>query len=911
MRETPLWYQGNISEYEYGFIKSINGTSGEILNDDRYLVDNLMAIFLLLENDVQDLSLTSSPTPIELIESQFLLINSSEFWDDSDNAFREFNSSTTEKYVESNLYAILANILFHRATELDSDLRTQAYYLANTTMTTLMQNLWDNLSLGFYYKSTGSDSTYKYLSTNALGILTLLESWIETGMKNDTSYFENATLLYQKINNSLWNSTFKAYEYRRTNDWHDITGLSDKRIDLESNSLMLSACVKFFDVTGNISYYDKAIELFNSLEQYFYDEAVNSYNSSIGTSTNLNNGNKNLYANLVLSEAYLNLLNTYNSTFLVSLFNVSETIPNYVLNQDTLQLECNYSFIKNNTYFSPSSQAFEPNETRFDISNSSITYIFRYPNETVFKTVQDVIKSSQVGVEAASCKISCIGDSNGNLNGTYFNITTPFEKFYVWFNLSKSGGPDPGFSDRIPIEVKISVNASKGTVATEIYEALQSYGGTNTFFDVSSLNTENFTVMNSELGEIVQYIIDGSSPHATNFTFLLLNNGLNITVAEHIQLFPITENLTIASNYRVDIFANTTYFRIASTYQYFNIISGLENDTILGLDSVFFLYQGQTVNITLPINSIRKDNITLNVTLEGEGIFNITDEILFINASETNVEFNITALNNVTAKYYFLSITFRREKVIYLTVNFWLLIADSVKINNLIYTYKLVSEDYIHVSFNLVNFLQNNSQSVNISFTSIYIVEFTAEINLEKMETKALSFNLKTYSNILEDTINIKMEVSKNNTIIVSTSLTVEILPKFKIISFNFPEKISQGVPAYLSLIIVNNQQNSEKIALILNDEKVSLEDSELLPGRNKIEYEFIPSTNPYDFQKKGYKFGLEDNSGNVILEQFFEVEFNINPTNLILFYLFPIIIPIGIVLYYKNRYLKLKIVRR
>ncbi|MHA1239302.1 MAG: hypothetical protein ACTSQU_00790, partial [Promethearchaeota archaeon] len=50
LRESPLWYQDSIDQNSYGFVRAVDNTTGEIFDNDRYLIDNLMPIFLLIEN---------------------------------------------------------------------------------------------------------------------------------------------------------------------------------------------------------------------------------------------------------------------------------------------------------------------------------------------------------------------------------------------------------------------------------------------------------------------------------------------------------------------------------------------------------------------------------------------------------------------------------------------------------------------------------------------------------------------------------------------------------------------------------------------------------------------------------------------------------------------------------------------
>ena len=142
LKSTPLWYQGNVSQFKYGFIKSINGTTGEIIDDTRYLVDNLMPIFLLIENIGDKIDGSSENSIIEM----FNLINSTEFWDSSNKGFYESNLSTNgEKYIKSNLYAVLANLLIHHYPLViaDDEVITDAYDLANNTMRILIDKAWN------------------------------------------------------------------------------------------------------------------------------------------------------------------------------------------------------------------------------------------------------------------------------------------------------------------------------------------------------------------------------------------------------------------------------------------------------------------------------------------------------------------------------------------------------------------------------------------------------------------------------------------------------------------------------------------------------------------------------------------------------------------------------------------------
>ena len=82
-------------------------------------------------------------------------------------------------------------------------------------------------------------------------------------------------------------------------------------------------------------------------------------------------------------------------------------------------------------------------------------------------------------------------------------------------------------------------------------------------------------------------------------------------------------------------------------------------------------------------------------------------------------------------------------------------------------------------------------------------------------------------------------------------------------------------------------------------------------PGENKLLAKVLPSIFPYDFQVKSFAFTLKDNEGEILAEYYYEVALELTPFNLMVFYVLPILIPIAVLLYYKNKELQRKLLRR
>ena len=782
---TTLWYEGDVNEFEYGFVKSIDNTTGEIKDSNRYLYDNLLPIFLLIENigaEIKTISINGK-FPRNSINEMFYLINSSEFWDNriNYNGFYNYNSSNT-KYTESNFYGILANLLIHRtyddpSIEIDESIQERAYILANLTMIDIINYMWDSTDKAFYYDGDinwgtgGAQQKNYHLSTNALGLITLIEFWIASGMQNDSTYLQMAIDLYDSLSDEthLWDSNNNLYKNIAQPSWAPF----DSSLNLDSNALMMSACLNLFEGTGNITYYDRAVNISKSFESNLYDDFNGAYNSSF-----LGDTSKSFYSNLKLSKAYLDAFDIYNSTVLTGVYNVSGNTPDFIFNQEIMNLTSTYSFIKSIPFYNPENVSYGRSIVQYDITNATINYVFKHPNGTFYYQFEDQINEP-----------------------------------------------------------------------------------------------------------------------ATSYTLL----------------YNITETLSIGEGYYIYIWANTTYFRLTSTLKRFNVVSGLINKSIEGLPST--LYQGPVINVSLVINYTRYENLTLTASLEGEELQTYPSQnISFIAMEEIRINFNLTAKLGAPPGMSEIFLRIKKDDIIYLEIKKVIEIGYPFDYSNFFYKSKVVSSDSIFVSMNLKNFLPNATLTFNVSFIGYddnYIEEFVEEVTLDENEIKSVSYYLKTLESIDTATITVKMSILINTTEFYSEIFSVEILPKFELISVTFPKTVPQGADAYLIIVIQNNQENSEKFSLYFNGKRVSTNIAELNTGVNTIVAKITPTINPYEFGIKVYRIVLKDSSDQEIERFYFETALKLSSLNLVIFYILPIIVPIGIILFFKNRDIKQKKLRR
>ena len=214
----------------------------------------------------------------------------------------------------------------------------------------------------------------------------------------------------------------------------------------------------------------------------------------------------------------------------------------------------------------------------------------------------------------------------------------------------------------------------------------------------------------------------------------------------------------------------------------------------------------------------------------------------------------------------------------------------------------------------LINFLPNESQELNLTFSSSSLISGgppTDKITLTENQRITKYYELFTTIDIKVNSITIDMSISKGNAVYHSEQLTVKIVHSLEIISIEFPEEVPHWVSPTLILYIQNNHRYEIEFDLFINEEKFEIDKEVLIPGENRIELNLPLSWNPYDIGRKTCKIEIEDDSEDVIVKDSFEYELQITAIDLIFFYICPIAFLVGIILYYKNKLIKHKLLKR
>jgi len=597
LKSTPLWYNGK-GEYDYGFIESFDTGSGS-KNFKRNLIDNLMPIILLLENIPESPSTEYKNNVNQMLQ----LINSPQFWNSTNEIFLDYNSSTEDIYAESNLYAVLTLSKLARNNKFNSSVRGMAQDLANKTMITLTEKFWDKTNYGYYYSSDTSltiSDTDKYLQTNAIGILALIEFWLLT---DENEYLTNATLIFDKIIESDLRFGNPFYDSVSAN-W--VTATFNEL--LQDNAFMMKACLKLFDISANISYYNNATAIYETFESNFYNNSANAYDIENSDT------DKNLLSNLKLTETYLYAFELYKKTSLNSEFNKSGIAPEFIFDQEQLVIKTNYTFTSN---------TFD-----YNIPDASITYQLRYPNNTVF--FENSYTTNENGSYIFSYTLDeslPIGDNYLVYiwaNTTYFSLANTTMQFTVASGISYISGLEDlsylfqGERRNITLILNNSRNNDMNlTFSLKTKLDISINTPREIFLNSSELNNVwiNFSIINSaELGLTDFYFL------LKNGTTVFMNHTIEVEIRNSLYLSQIAYDSEVVEGDILFISINLENFLLNET-QSFNL--SFLGSYIQDYHKEYTLSEGEAITITKNLNlssSIKVNSIELVMEISKSNI---------------------------------------------------------------------------------------------------------------------------------------------------------------------------------------------------------------------------------------------------------------------------------------------------
>ncbi len=630
LKGKPLWLSENESTYQYGFIQSTNSTGGGI-NTTRYLIDNVGVLLPLIENYYQESPGEKRDDAKEILETQFRLLNTSQYRDHQYGGFYHYNNSNM-KYSSENFLTVIANVLWHRFADVNLQYEEECLDFANHTLLNMTSNFWDSSNYkGFYErdKAIYGLNQLKYLKTNALGIIALTEYYIETGSTNDTA-IDMAKTIYQKINDNLYNDTYGGYERYASQGWDVPYG----PMMLEDNAWYLMALLSLFKATSKPKYYHNATDLFQLFfETHMYDNDNAGY---IFSRNAIVNETKDFYANNLLIRAYHEISEVFYNTELNG--NLNDTI--LIKGEETLNLTCNYRFYKKYEFESVGSSFI----LDCDIEDANITFLIRYPNETILEIIKPNNTDSsgsqsilfKVNDDLADGTYSISVYANKSFRATAFNTFNFTVTSGLSFKSDEIEGIDNGIYRGETLEVNLTVSSTRNNNdSLNLYSESDSFSVDDKNIIINAQTDTKFSVnitanSISNLGNkmINFYIKNGTKTYLTfNFTILIKQSVEVLLISHKSEVFE-NDTLPISISFRNYLSDTDQSVKVELFGLYIENIDENVDITANTISSKTFYVQ---VKNNIQTNSII---INVNVSRAGESIYFSEKEISVIKPIE-------------------------------------------------------------------------------------------------------------------------------------------------------------------------------------------------------------------------------------------------------------------------------------
>ncbi|MHA1561086.1 MAG: hypothetical protein ACTSPA_03095, partial [Promethearchaeota archaeon] len=437
------------------------------------------------------------------------------FYDSTFPTYQVYNRSTIDhsKFAKDQFIAAIAGFLIHRANNGGLTIQDEAFTDANATMAYMIESPFyaPDYNSFQYRRDENMDSggildNNKFLETNAYGIWALSEWYVELGAPDivDQEYIDSigtAEIVFQAMNNTLWNETYSLFMTET-----DISGINiyDKTISLKDNAIMLMALQKLFEVTGNFTYYEVCMDMFNGIQQHFKDPVYGSYYNWINaTATAEIDKTKNLNSLSYLFRS-LNSISSLSERIDSNMTtNATEFIKKEAM---SVNITAEYFFDLYDYYGQPLAEI----NFSVPIENADFFFSVRFPNGTLaYNVTMSGGLDGKASIEFPFLDSYPLGEYTVDMYANYTGILTSFNKisfslipgFGVQEYTLESQSIRAGSSTTLNLSVNntrmdnltVSINLNGTNFANQTFEQVLYNGTLNNFtYEITALANASF-----------------------------------------------------------------------------------------------------------------------------------------------------------------------------------------------------------------------------------------------------------------------------------------------------------------------------------------------------------------------------------------------------------------------------------
>ncbi|MHA1271378.1 MAG: hypothetical protein ACTSPY_16410 [Candidatus Helarchaeota archaeon] len=208
---------------------------------------------------------------------------------------------------------------------------------ANQTWKYINDTLWDTDNQGFFTSNNSLNISDKELETQFWALIAysniLNTPQINEKIKNSSSHIINITI--NKILNKTWDTINKGfYSSFNGTTWMPFNDTEFSKTSL-SNIMAIKALLTLYNITSNMTYYNKAVETLQFLDNNLKDNIFGGYYEAVNGTNFLTNTNKSVFDNGYCTDVLLDFyLLTNNYTYFDNAERVAFYLTTFAYSED-------------------------------------------------------------------------------------------------------------------------------------------------------------------------------------------------------------------------------------------------------------------------------------------------------------------------------------------------------------------------------------------------------------------------------------------------------------------------------------------------------------------------------------------------------------------------------------------------
>jgi hypothetical protein len=370
--------------------------------------------------------------------------------------------------------------------------------------------------------------------------------------------------------------------------------------------------------------------------------------------------------------------------------------------------------------------------------------------------------------------------------------------------------------------------------------------------------------------------------------------------------------ITSFYEYKLEIFCNRTGFNVGIKTINFPFSSGIEIVNIKKMDTK--LHQGSTARLNITYTSSHPKDINATTVISGDNFIQTTSKNFIIKAEdiidgkfESSIVVNVTASEEAEIGIQSLDIiVLNNNSKAFFHSEYEIKISSVIEVNSLLVDQYLVNFAPLRLHFDLYNHHLIDTETVRIEINSTYFDYFnTTYTNLLPLSQKDLYVYLNPNEHAKLGILDFLVTIWRDDVIIFTKEVNIQSVPEIIIHNiYSTDRDIIQGQTPTVTLEIYSYNSSNTKLYIFCNGRLIGEKTVSFGESRFTIDMD-NPIRNPYNIGEESYQIIIKDVTDKTLASKVISVNIKPSTLNIFIFYVLPVLIPIGVIIYFKYKELE------